>query len=48
MSEPEPMVPQDESTGLPGFRRWRSVYVFVLVVLAVWVGLLTWLTKAFA
>ena len=38
----------DESTGLPGFRRWRSVYVVVLGLFAVWVGLLTWLTLHFA
>ena len=41
---PEP----DASTGLPGFRSWRSVYVFVFGVLLAWVGLLAWLTEAYS
>ncbi|HEY5079904.1 MAG TPA: hypothetical protein VII43_08655 [Opitutaceae bacterium] len=38
----------DETTGLPGLRSWKQVYGFVLVVLAVWVGLLTMLGRMFA
>jgi hypothetical protein len=37
----------DESTGLPGLRTWRRVYVLVLVVLVVWVGFLTALTRMY-
>jgi hypothetical protein len=44
---PEPQ-PNDESTGLPGLRSWRKVYLFVLVVFAVWVGLLIVLTRMFS
>lgn len=38
----------EEKTGLPGIRTWRGVYVAVLVVFAVWVGLLAALTRAFS
>jgi hypothetical protein len=37
----------DEATGLPGLRSWRQVYLFVFVVFAAWVGLLTVLTRMF-
>ncbi|GAB1487832.1 hypothetical protein MASR2M8_02730 [Opitutaceae bacterium] len=37
-----------EGTGLPGFRTWRGVYVFVVVCFGSLVALLAWLTKAFA
>jgi hypothetical protein len=30
----------DETTGLPGLRTWRQVYVAVTVVFVAWVGLL--------
>jgi hypothetical protein len=40
--------PDDEETGLPGLRNWVQVYAFVFVVLIVWVGLLTALTRAFS
>lgn len=43
-----PETPDDNSTGLPGFRSWRGVYWFVLGVFAVWVGLLTLLTGLFS
>ena len=39
--------PNDESTGLPGLRTWRSVYVFVLALFAVYVVLLIALTRTF-
>jgi hypothetical protein len=40
--------PDDEKTGLPGFHSWRRVYLCVLVVLAVWIGLLAALTRVFS
>jgi hypothetical protein len=44
------MTPEsgDESTGLPGFRSWRAVYVLVLAVLVLWVGLLAALTGRYS
>jgi hypothetical protein len=38
----------DEATGLPGLRSWRRVYLAVLVVFAVWVGLLAALTRLYS
>ena len=38
----------DERTGLPVLTRWPAVYAFVLVAFAVMVGLLYWLSRAFA
>ena len=43
-----PSPETDESTGLPGVRRWRTVYVLVLVTTIGWIALLTWLTEAYA
>ena len=43
MKTPPPPV-DDEVTGLPGLRSWRTVYVVVLGVFALWVALLSWLT----
>ncbi len=45
MSQPFTPPPDDTSTGLPGLRSWRTVYVLVLGVFLLWVGLLTWLTQ---
>ena len=39
---------KDEETGLKGLRSWRSVYVFVVVVVAVWMALLFALTRKFS
>jgi hypothetical protein len=39
---------QDESPGVPGFRTWRGVYLFVLGVFAVVVAALTIFSHAFA
>src|SRR5882724_2058245 len=44
---PEPK-PNDERTGFPGLRTWCGVYVFVMVIFAVWVALLIALTRAFS
>jgi len=38
----------EKETGLPGFRSWRAVYVFVLATFVVWVLLLTALTELFS
>jgi hypothetical protein len=38
----------DRTTGLPGFKSWRGVYIFVLVSFVVWVGLLVALTVTFS
>jgi hypothetical protein len=38
----------DNDTGLPGFRTWRAVYVFVLASFVLWVVLLLLLTRRFA
>jgi hypothetical protein len=45
-STPDDQLP-DEQTGLPGFRTWRGVYLFVLVVFTAYVLALTALTVAF-
>jgi len=37
-----------EPIGLPWFRTWRRVYLFVLGVFILWVALLTALTMIFA
>jgi hypothetical protein len=44
---PEPK-PKDDATGLPGLRSWRAVYVLVLVLFAVYVGLLIVLERMFS
>jgi hypothetical protein len=38
----------DEATGLPGLRRWRTVYAVVLGIFVLWVGLLTVLTQLYS
>ena len=47
MKQPAPPEPSDEDTGLPGFRTWRGVYLFVLGIFVAYVVLLTALTRAF-
>ena len=44
---PDP-TPNDETTGFPGLRTWRGVYMFVLVVFAIFVVLLIALTRAYS
>ncbi len=43
-----PPPPDDETTGLPGFRSWRAVYAFVLGVFILWVALLAMLTERYS
>ena len=38
----------DRETGLPGLRTWRAVYVFVLVLFAVYIVLLVALERMFS
>lgn len=45
---PPASAPDDRRTGLPALRTWRAMYWFVLGVFALWVTLLTWLTRHFA
>jgi hypothetical protein len=40
--------PDEKETGLPGFRSWRAVYLFVLATFVVWVVLLAALTELFS
>lgn len=42
------MPPEDESTGLPGFRRWSTVYLLVFVVFVLVVVGLTVFSSVFA
>ncbi len=43
-----PSTPDDHDPGLPGFRTWRGVYVFVLVCFVVVVAVLTAFSRYFA
>jgi len=45
---PPPPEPDDETTGLPGFRTWRRVYLLVLGTFVVVVIALTLFSRAFA
>ena len=38
---------EDEGPDLPGFRTWRGVYLLVVAGFALWVILLTALTKLY-
>jgi hypothetical protein len=40
--------PDEKATGLPGFKSWRAVYIFVIVAFITWVGLLVALTVTFS
>jgi hypothetical protein len=44
---PEPSE-KDESPGVPGFRTWRGVYLFVLGFFVLMVVLLALFSRAFA
>jgi hypothetical protein len=41
-------TPEDESPGVPGFRTWRGVYLFVFGCFVLWVALLFALTRMFS
>ena len=41
-------VPESEETGLPFFRSWKGIYLFVLGTFALWVALLIALTKIYS
>ncbi len=45
---PDPKAPDDDSPGLPGFRTWRGVYLFVIGCFAAVVILLTVFSRWFA
>lgn len=38
----------DATTGVPGLRTWRAVYVVVATIFVVWIVLLTILTESFS
>jgi hypothetical protein len=44
----EPSARESEETGLPFFRSWKSVYLFVLGSFLLWTALLVALTKMFS
>jgi hypothetical protein len=47
MSPPDPSG-ENEPPGVPGFRTWRGVYIFVFIFFVVCVVLLALLSRAFA
>jgi hypothetical protein len=42
-----PLAEDNETTGLPFFHTWRSVYLFVLATFVLWVLLLSILSARF-
>ena len=48
MKDDEPNQPPDETTGLPGLRSWRAVYIAVFGTFLLWIVLLTALTRFFS
>ena len=44
----KPSNHEAEDTGLPFFRSWKSVYLFVLASFVLWIALLMALTKAYS
>jgi hypothetical protein len=44
----EPSDRETEETGLPFFRSWKSVYLFVIGSFIFWMALLIALTKTFS
>jgi hypothetical protein len=44
----EPFARESEETGLPFFRSWKSVYLFVFGSFVFWVVLLVALTKMYS
>ena len=48
MKPPPDSVPDDKSPGVPGFRTWRGVYLFVFAVFVAVVVLLALFSRLFA
>ena len=48
MKPPPDRTPNDESPGVPGFRTWRGIYLFVFVSFVVVVVLLALFSRVFA
>lgn len=44
----EPAPGSDTAPGVPGFRTWRGVYLFVFAVFVLVVATLAWFARAFA
>jgi hypothetical protein len=44
----EPPTPANESPGVPGFRTWRGIYLFVFLSFVLVVVLLALFSRAFA
>lgn len=42
-----PLAADDQSTGFPALRSWRSIYLAVVSIFVIWVVLLTALSRAF-
>jgi hypothetical protein len=47
MNPPDPSG-ENEPPGVPGFRTWRSVYIFVFIFFVLCVVLLALLSRAYA
>ena len=45
---PRDPLNHEESPGVPGFRSWRGIYIFVFVFFVICVLLLALFTRAFA
>ncbi len=48
MNTPANPPPDDDAPGVPGFRTWRGVYLFVLSAFVLIVIALTLFTRAYA
>jgi hypothetical protein len=48
MKSPPDSTPDDNSPGVPGFRTWRGIYLFVFIVFVLVVGLLAFFSRLFA
>lgn len=46
--EERPDAAEDESTGLPGFRSWKGVYLFVAAVFIAYLLFLTLFSRMFS
>jgi hypothetical protein len=44
----QPEDTESETTGLPGLRTWRNVYLIVTAIFILWVGLLVALERIFS